>query len=132
MPGVNANALNSALNNLGLATGLSGLDNGDSSSNGNLNNANLNNAFNSLFGGGLLNAGDLAGQPDGLNNGGSNAEMANQLRQLISTLPGLNNLMNNGNDDDDDEHNAINNNNNESASKKGDFALDLSKPLNSS
>lgn len=131
MPGVNANALNSALNNLGLATGLSGLDNGDSSSNGNLNNA-----FNSLFGGGLLNAGDLAGQSDGLNNGGSNAEMANQLRQLISTLPGLNNLMNNGNDDPDDDeeqmNNTINNNNNESSSKKkGDFALDLSKPLNS-
>lgn len=124
MPGVNARALNSALNNLGLAAGL---DNGDSSSNGNLNNA-----FNSLFGNSLLNAGDLGNQQDAMNNGGNNAEMANQLRQLISNLPGLNNLMmNNGDQEDDDEQ--MNNNNNESASKKkGEFALDLSKPLNSS
>lgn len=131
MPGVNARALNSALNNLGLATGL---DNGDTSSNGNLNNA-----FNSLFGNSLLNASDLGNQQDALNNGSNNAEMANQLRQLISNLPGLNNLMNNGNDDPDDDeeqmNNTINNNNNESTSaskKKGEFALDLSKPLNSS
>ena len=141
MSGLNASALNS----LGLA-GLTGLDNGDNSSNGNLN------AFNSLFASNLLNAsgassgGDLNHLLQDSINNGNNSEMANQLRQLISNLPDLKNLMsinNGGNEmndeeDDDDQLNDVdnsvvmNNNNNEStvtSKKKGDFALDLSKPL---
>jgi len=129
-----ASALNNALN---LANSLAGLDNGDGSANGNLNNV-----LNSLLANNLL--GNVDSNPllqDNLNGN-------EQLRQLFSNMSGFNNIskfMNlndiDGNDannedqeeeenDDESMNNAINNNNESSSTKKkGEFALDLSKPL---
>lgn len=131
----NSSNLNNAFNAFNLAN----LDNGDNGSTNGLNALNIF-ANNNLLANNLLNtSGNDLSQLLQQNNGGDNTEMANQLRQLLS------NIMSNGNEqanDQDEEdlndeqqlnnsinNNSINNNESTSTKKKGEFALDLSKPL---